>query len=264
VDFDTLKASELETVGIADKAVIVPLGAFEQHGHHLPFSTDTTIAEAIARRVEEALPKDVLLLRPLWLGRSNQHAVFGTISLDTRTYVDVLKGMCRSLVSMGARKILLISGHGGNEIPGKMALVELKPEFSHLDDLHIVYASHWRFDQELVDAETDEHLRGSNGGRLDSGIDHAGDIETSLMLYLAEETVDMTQVTQGGSRSGSDYKRCRILNKGYPIYFTIHADEWSESGVNGIPASASKASGKRLFDGLTRKIVEFVRDFLTW
>lgn len=262
--FDDVKVNELETLNIESKVVIVPLGSFEQHGHHLPFSTDTTIIEAIARKVEDAFPKEVLLLRPLWLGRSNQHVALGTISIDTRTYMDLLKAICRSLVTMGVRKILLVNGHGGNEMPGKTALIELKAEFASLKDLYIIFASAWGFSQELIDAETKELLRGKHGSRLDSGVGHADDIETSLMLHLAKEKVDMTKAVAGGSRSGSDYGRCRILNKGYPIYFVIHADEWSESGTNGIPAEGSEKSGERLFQGVTSKVIEFVADFLTW
>lgn len=124
--------------------------------------------------------------------------------------------------------------------------------------------SHWKLNQRLVDLETSELLAGEQGTRLDSGIDHAGDIETSLMLYLDEEAVDMSQALAGGSRSGSDYKKCKVLNRGYPIYFTIHADEWSESGVNGIPSNGSRESGERLCDGLTGKLVEFIHDFAVW
>jgi creatinine amidohydrolase len=94
---------------------VVPLGSMEQHGLHMPFSTDTTIVTELARRVELALAESVLLLPTMWLGHSPHHLAFpGSISVDSRPYADMLKGICHSLVLGGFRHIFLLNGHGGN------------------------------------------------------------------------------------------------------------------------------------------------------
>jgi creatinine amidohydrolase len=122
---------DVERAGIAQKVVIAPLGAFEQHGPHLPFTTDTDIVTAIAAAVERANPDRIVLLPTLWLGHSTHHMRFpGTLDLRQMHYIALIQDLCRSIFSMGATKILLLNGHGSNDVPVRAALREVKTELA--------------------------------------------------------------------------------------------------------------------------------------
>ena len=94
-----------ELAQIRDCVFVVPLGALEQHGRHLPLITDTAIIAEIARRVESRMPRQIVLAPVQWLGHSPHHRRFGCVSLELTPYVEMIRGMCDSLIHMGARKI---------------------------------------------------------------------------------------------------------------------------------------------------------------
>ena len=128
---------------LANRIFVVPLGSLEQHGHHLPVFTDSIIIGHVADRVERLRTEKIVMLPVQWLGHSPHHRRFGSVSLDLMPYVEMICGMCRSLIGIGARKIFLMNGHGGNDIPCKAAQRELKSEFEDMRDLYIVYAAYW-------------------------------------------------------------------------------------------------------------------------
>jgi len=123
---------EVKKIRWAGKLVLFPFGSFEQHGHHLPLTTDTDIVTAIARRLEAKRPEKILCL-PLF-GRDIPRTTFffpGTLSVSQLPYIELVRELCRSVVKMGARKIFLLNGHGGNDVPLRAAVRELKPNFQN-------------------------------------------------------------------------------------------------------------------------------------
>ncbi len=118
---------------LRNRIFIVPLGSLEQHGPHLPLFTDSLIISDIADRVEQLRSEKIVLLPVQWLGHSPHHRRFGCVSLDLIPYIEMIRGICRSLIEIGARKILLLNGHGGNDIPCKAAQRELKSEFADME-----------------------------------------------------------------------------------------------------------------------------------
>src|SRR5689334_12807706 len=97
---------------LANRTFVVPLGSLEQHGPHLPLFTDSLIIGQIAERVEKQRSDNIVLLPVQWLGHSPHHRRLGCVSLDLFPYVELIRGVCRSLSHLGARKILLMTGHG--------------------------------------------------------------------------------------------------------------------------------------------------------
>ena len=96
---------------------IVPFGAVEQHGHHLPLGTDWLIADQMGRALAEALGEDVLLLPAMPFGNSREHMAFpGTITLRPATLAAVLEDIVESLRHHGIRTVIVFSAHGGNWI----------------------------------------------------------------------------------------------------------------------------------------------------
>src|SRR5438067_11225402 len=135
---------ELKNVPIADMVVIAPLGSFEQHGPHLPFTVDTDIVTAIAGAVEQSLPEKILLLPTLWIGHSTHHMHFaGTLDIPQMHYIVVIQDLCRSILAMSGTRVLLLNGHGGNDVPVRAALREVKTELHGRAGVHVLYAAYW-------------------------------------------------------------------------------------------------------------------------
>ncbi len=250
-----MKWPDVRKLDLSHIAVVMPLGSFEQHGPHLPFTTDTEIVTAIAREVERRMSERILLAPTLWLGHSPHHMHFpGTISAEPRVYMDVVKSLVGSMVRHGARKIFLLNGHGGNEAPVPVAMRELKSEFAHLPDLFVTFASYWWLGGQALKA-----VRESGVG----GVGHACEMETSVMLAIRPEKVDMSLARKSGPGAALSY-RVIDMQAANPISMVSEFDELSDSGVLGEPELASAEKGQRFLDGFVPPIAEFLEDFATW
>ena len=252
---DNLKWPEVKQLDFDRLAVVLPLGSFEQHGHHLPFSTDTQIATAVAAGVEQARPGQVLLLPTLWPGHSTHHLAFaGTLSVTQMHYIRLINDMCSSIIGMGGRRIFLLNGHGGNDIPVRAALREVKTKFRNVAGLHTVFASYWS-----IAAQTIKQVRESELG----GISHACEMETSIMLHLSPQQVRMDLAKRDGPSHPSPFRKAD-MQLAKPVYYVSEFDELSASGAIGRPDLATAEKGKRFLDGIVRDVTAFVDDFLTW
>jgi creatinine amidohydrolase len=250
--FERLKWRELKET--ASKVFVVPLGSLEQHGPHLPLGTDSWIVGEIARRIEREAPDEIVLFPPLWLGHSPHHQQFGCVSVDMRPYMDMIGGLCRSLAASGARKILLLNGHGGNDVPAKAALREVKDHFPSIPDLYIAFASYWNLAAPKL-MEIRESPRG--------GMGHACELETSILMAVAPESVDKSLIAPGGLKSDSKWLQHDML-AGQPYFLVNDFHEITSNGVFGMPQYASAEKGNRFMEAIVASVLEFVRDFGTW
>jgi creatinine amidohydrolase len=158
-----------------DALVVLPVGAVEQHGPHLPVGTDYFAVEHIARAAAAELVGRVpaLVAPALPFGCSQHHLPFGgTLSLSTETYYRTLRDLAESLIVSGFRRIFILNGHGGNN-----ELIQLVARDLALQHpAHLAAASYWTIAWDaLVAAEAHAHA-GLPG--------HAGAFETALMLAL--------------------------------------------------------------------------------
>ena len=120
-----LTSAELEAG--TERLVVVPVGAIEQHGPHLPLETDTLLATSVAEAIVARTP-GTLLGPTLELGCSSHHSAFpGTVSLSTQTFVGIVVDVCRSLARAGLT-VVLLNAHGGNRAQLDVALTELAGE----------------------------------------------------------------------------------------------------------------------------------------
>jgi creatinine amidohydrolase len=239
---------------VSGRIFVVPLGSLEQHGKHLPVFTDSLIVGHVADRVEELRPEKIVLLPVQWLGHSPHHRRFGCVSLDLMPYIEMIRGMCRSLIAMGARRIFLLNGHGGNDIPCKAALRELKSEFESLRDLYVAYATYWN----LAAAEF-QTIRESPAG----GMGHACEMETSILLNKHPDLVDTAQYTRGGPSEERGFKTIDML-KGEPFFMINEFDEFSETGVIGMPDFASSEKGAQFLEAAAQAVSRFLDQFGSW
>ena len=178
-----------QTVADGMTTVILPLGATEQHGPHLPLGTDTFRAEALAERLASALP-DVLVAPALPIGCSDEHSGFaGLLSLDHATLAGVIVDCARRMAAWGVRRLVLLSAHGGNGQALQLATVRLGDELRELQ-VDVIGPSTTVSDALLAVAEAE-------GVSTEAVGLHAGEGETSEMLCLRPDLVRMERVVPG-------------------------------------------------------------------
>ena len=201
---------------------ILPLGATEQHGPHLPQNTDTLLAEAASRAVAQKTKGLLLPSVPVgysWVWRDYP----GTLSFSLDTLRAVVKDLASSLERGGCRSLLIMHGHGANPNPVKYALRELADEI----DLRIMHQFYPHLDQLRQEVETEIWC----GGNF-----HADEIETSMMLHLHPELVQM-------DRAVSEYPEPSIEYEMSSLPMGV----LSQSGVFGDATAATGEKGERFF-----------------
>src|SRR5688500_7252056 len=170
-----------EIGGLTERVAVLPLGSFEQHGHHLPLLTDTMIGTEIARRAEAELGDTALFLPTLWTGASDHHrGMPGTVSISNPVYVQVLACILESLLGAGFRRIFLLNAHGGNITPGRMAIYDVQLRHRDKPDLWLAFSSWWHIAAPQIAALTNVEQE---------MVTHACEQETSMILRLRPELV---------------------------------------------------------------------------
>lgn len=243
-----------DLAAIKDRIFVVPLGSLEQHGPHLPVFTDSLIISHITNRIEQLRSESIAMLPVQWLGHSPHHRRFGCVSLDFQPYVEMIRGICRALIHLGVRKILLLNGHGGNDIPCKAAQRELKSEFEKLRDLYIVYATYWN-----LAAEQFATIRSSPMG----GMGHACEMETSILLAQNPDLVDMSKAAPGGPSPQMGYRTIDMLQPP-PFSLINEFDELSPTGVLGMPELATAAKGSEFLESAAQATVRLIDQIGAW
>ena len=241
----------------AKKVAVMPLGALEQHGHHLPLLTDSLIGAEVARRAEADLGDAALFLPMLWVGASDHHRAFpGTMSLSAGTYARVLGELLDSLIGSGLRRILLLNAHAGNVAPAQVAMSDKQIEYRHRHpDLYLTFVS-W-FD--LLPAEA---LSEFEPPLAQGKLSHACEWETSAVQVIRPDLVgDERPATRRRFDSPfwcPDYRRHSRVSVARTL------EQSSESGALGYPERAAPEKGEALLALAAREVAAFVREFATW
>ncbi len=236
-------------MAIADPIAVLPLGAHEQHGPHLPFETDTIIASGVAERLAARLPAglDVRFLPVEPVGYSIEHMdVEGTRSLDYREAVERWLAIAAREQGQGVRKLVLLNAHGGNSPLLTIVATEARIRFNML-----AVATSWtRFgvpEGFMTPAE--------------KAIDiHAGDIETSVMLALRPDLVNLEAARNFPSRQREFERRFAHLRAYGPHAFGWKMSDLNPEGAAGNAAAATAEKGELLLDhavaGLTALLLD--------
>lgn len=185
VERDAL-AAVMPSQGEQDKVVLIPIGHTEQHGFHLPLSTDTLIIGAIGRETAAAIPDQATCLPVFPYGVSTHRSSFaGTLNVGGRAFEDFWLGVIDVLVGRGFDQIYLMSGHGGN-----CSFLVNVVKYAGERHRRIFCATTWLHTSgSLGAAALEKHRRSSRGG-----MGHAGELETAMILHLRPDLAHMERV----------------------------------------------------------------------
>lgn len=229
-----LRAPDLARLVTGRSIFVQPLGAIEQHGPHLPFNTDLLIADRVSHAAVDRVGAelDVWMLPSLAYTKSNEHAwSSGTIWLSATTLLAVLDDIGRCVATTPARKLVFFNGHGGNS-----ALVGVANREIRLAHGLMTFLAHPGVppDQGGISAPDE----------LGMGI-HGGTDETSLMLHLAPELVDMDAATRNVPDQLAGNRHVRF---GGSVGFGWLSNDFGPAGHIGDPVPATAERGRMLFE----------------
>jgi len=216
------------------KAVIIPVGSIEQHGPHLPVSTDSDIVYEVARRVSEKC--NFLLLPTISYGVSFEHAPFFNLSLKRQTLERLLIDICLSLSSNDINSIFILNGHHGNQ----KALENLSKKINRLSKkkVRVFVFSYWHF--------------------MKHEFDHAGFVETSLMLAISKK-VKMKRSQKGLiTKNLSKKEKSRLAKRASRSFPSV-----TRNGVWGDPTKSTAKDGKKFLAEIVRNIAKKSQTCLT-
>lgn len=227
-----------------DTPVVFPVAALEQHGHHLPVFTDSLLLGELVRRIEPQLGARALFAPLQWLGNSAHHLDFpGTLTAGPRTYLDLLNDVAENAIRHGFRRIVFLNGHGGNDVPGRQALFEVRQRHRERADLLLLFATYWN----LAPAPTVAGMRQTHMG-------HACEWETSMILRLAPHLV--REHTAAAAVSQGD-----TFVDGFRAWTT---KDRTGPGHIGEPAIATAEKGEALFTAFAAGALRYLEQVIAW
>ena len=241
-----LRAPELSSALDRDSIIVLPLGAIEQHGPHLPLSTDFVVADEVSRAAVAAVGAETnaWLLPTLPFTKSNEHAwSSGTMWLSATTLMSVLDDIARSVASTPARKLLFVNGHGGNSALTAMMNREIRLK--------------WGLQTFLAHP----HMPADQGGasaasELGMGV-HGGMDETSVMLHLRPDLVDMSLAVRRVPEKLAENDAVRF---GGRVAFGWLSNDFFPDGHIGDPTGATAEVGRAMFDSAVSSLGAALRE----
>lgn len=244
-----------------DKIVVLPLGSCEQHGPHMPLLTDTLLVTALAEEVEAQMGDDLLLLPTQWMGQSEHHMPLpGTVSANPALYTEWIVRALESLIKHGFRKIFLLNGHGGNQVPANQALVELYSRGYERRDLWVGFASYWHLGQPTISKLS---TRGIDGIKFESPmLTHADEWEFSLALHVFPEFCQPDKVLAIPTEFKTDYYDVDMSTQ--VISLSTPFTAFIPTGAANHPELASAEKGRVLFNGFLGNVLDFFAEYRSW
>ncbi|NUO73606.1 MAG: creatininase family protein [Frateuria sp.] len=252
-DLTTRDFAQLRTGGAIEEVVaVLPVAAIEQHGPHLPLSVDTDLVEGIVAAALPQLPEDlpVLFLPTQQVGRSIEHIRFpGTLTLSAETIIRLWTEIGESVARAGVRKLVLFNSHGGQVSVMDIVARDLRSR-SEL----MVFSVNWfnlPLGEEVDGLFTQEENR--------FGI-HAGDVETSMMLALRPESVDMEQAREFRSSSQDRAEQFEILGNGRSAKLGWQMQDYNPMGAAGDATRATADKGRAVVEAAGRQLALLLQE----
>jgi len=207
------------------QVAVIPIGSIEQHGPHLPVSTDSDIVTEVAKRLSEM--KGYLLLPTITYGVSFEHAPLFNLSIRESTLRTILIDLCSSLLMNNIKTVFIINGHHGNLKSIKN--IDVKLQKISKNKLKVFPLSYWHF--------------------MKREFDHAGFVETSIMLAISKN-VKMKLAKKGLITDGLTKQEIKILGKLANQSFP----KATKNGIWGDPTKATKKDGKAILAEIIKNL----------
>ena len=233
-----------------DPVVVLPLAAIEQHGPHLPLSTDLDIGLGLLAEACRRLPPDLPLsvLPPQSCGTSREHARFpGTLSLDPELAAETIRQHGATIAATGIRRLVLFNSHGGNGAALDAAALTLRAEHGLL----VVKATYFAFSRPPGIALPDTEWR--------HGL-HGGAVETAMMLHLRPDLVRTDAIRTFSSLGHDLQESMRRLAPEGEASFAWLAGDLNEEGVTGDATLATAAMGAQFVSHYGQVLAEVIED----
>ncbi|MDX1401174.1 MAG: creatininase family protein [Kiloniellales bacterium] len=246
-----LTAEEFTGLDKQRTIAVLPLGAVEQHGPHLPLSVDRDIVEAVIGRCLALLDDDleVLFLPTMAIGKSNEHIAFaGTLTFSAETLLRMWQEIGDCVARAGIKKLLLFNGHGGNVSAMDIVARDLRAK-------HGMLTAHTSWYQlSAGDVQFDMH-------ELRHGI-HAGEGETAIMLAARGHLVQMEKAANFRSKGEDWEKDLTYLGVGGgKAKFGWLIQDLNKDGACGNAAAATREKGEELLNAAARHLAAFLKEF---
>lgn len=251
-DFARAQASGALSPTIA----VLPVGATEQHGPHLPLNVDTTLVDGVIAASLPYIAEEVpaLFLPTQAVGLSPEHSAFaGTLTLKSETVIRLWTDIGESVAATGVKKLVLLNSHGGHVGVMDMVARDLRARLGLLvysvntfglplagpagEDVNALFSAH-------------EHRFGI----------HAGDIETSMMLALQPQRVDMAQAQNFASSSEDRANKFAILGNGKSAKLAWQMQDYNPAGAVGNAAAATADKGRAVVDAAGRALAQLLAE----
>ena len=246
--YNRLTWEEMNKAIQMEKVVILPTGATEQHGPHLPLDVDVFLCESVCLEVGKRAPDKVLVLPPVPYGLNLHHIDFpGTIHIEPEVFIAFCLNVTKSVAYHGFKKIMLVNGHGSNT-----PLVDLVARKTVLGTESLCSAVNY-FQLALPAFET---------VRETEVMAHADEFETSLYLYLAPDRVRMDRAVSGDDVTG-EYVSSDSVPKN-PVRFNDYWGRWTQKGVHGDPRAATPEKGEVIFQAAVTALIDAVTEWRDW
>jgi creatinine amidohydrolase len=244
-----LTSDELSALAGERCVAVLPVGAIEQHGPHLPLGTDTMIAEGLVARACARIADDlpVLVLPTQAIGESTEHGSFaGTLSHEAETLLAAWTELGAALSRSGIHKLVIVNAHGGQPQIVDLAAQRLRARNAML----VVRANYmnWPLPDGLVDE--DERRHGHHGGQ----------VETAIMLALHPELVKTAAAQHFPSKARDLAGIHRRFGQGGSLGFAWQAEDLNPDGVVGNAAAATAALGEALLDHHAKRLADLIAD----
>ncbi|HEU4753107.1 MAG TPA: creatininase family protein [Armatimonadota bacterium] len=240
---------ELREAAAENRVVVIPVGTIEQHGPHLPLSTDCITSREISRLVVEQVPEEALLMPQVYYSFNFHHLDFpGTVAVDGHTIIDYVTDIGKSVAHHGFRKILLVNGHGSN-VP--FLDIAARNICNHTEAVAAM-VSWWS----LADPALSEVREAEHPG----GLAHGCELETSVILHFRPDLVQLDKAERDISYPRSEFFYWD-LQKPSPVYFQEFFSRNSRTGTQGDPMTASAEKGRKVVECVVGNMVRLLRDF---
>jgi len=251
-----LKSPDFAALDLARCIAVLPVAAIEQHGPHLPLNVDTTLVEGVIAAALPHLPAGlpVLFLPTQAIGLSPEHAAFaGTLTLKADTVIRLWTELAESVAATGVNKMVLLNSHGG-----QVGLLDVVARDWRARLGMLVYSVNW-FNLPLLDE------RGASVSSLFSldehrfGI-HAGEIETSMMLALRPDLVDMAKAQNFHSTSQDRADKFPLLGDGKSAKLAWQMQDYNAQGAVGNAAAATADKGRAVLGAAGRSLATLLAE----